>query len=44
MNLQNKFQKIPKNSKKNSNLQDFENIQFLTAHMEAENPFGLFML
>jgi hypothetical protein len=34
--------KFPKNSKifpKNS--QDFENIQFLTSHLEAENPFEL---
>jgi hypothetical protein len=32
-------QKIPKKFPKNS--QDFENIQFPTSHLEAENPFGL---
>ena len=26
------------------NFQDFENIQFPTSHLEAENPFGLFNL
>ena len=32
-----KNQELPKNS------QDFENIQFLTSHLEAENPlFGRF--
>ena len=30
-----KIQEFPKNS------QDFENIQFPTSHLEAENPFGL---
>jgi hypothetical protein len=30
-----KIQELPKNS------QDFKNIQFLTSHLEAENPFGL---
>ena len=24
-----------------NNIQDFENIQFLTSHLEAENPFRL---
>ena len=33
-NFQN-IQELPKNS------QDFENIQFLTPHLEAQNPFGL---
>ena len=32
-------QKIPLYPPKNS--QDFENIQFRTSHLEAENPFGL---
>ena len=34
-----KSKKIPNNISKNS--QDFENIQFSTSHLEAENPFGL---
>ena len=33
-----KFQKIPKESPKNSPV--IENIQFPTSHLEAENPFG----
>ena len=46
--LQKKFQKkskkIPKNPKKKSNTsskKDFENIQFPSSDLEAENPFGL---
>ena len=43
----NSFQKIlPKNSKQLPNnfsisFSDFENIQFPSSHLEAENPFGL---
>ena len=38
--------KIPKKSENSlnnflKNSQDFENIQFPTSHLEAENPFGL---
>ena len=34
-----KIQEFPKKLPKSS--QDFENIQFLISHLEAENPFGL---
>ena len=44
-NFQRNPQKMPKYSKKiqelPKNSQDFENIQFLTSHLEAHNPFGL---
>ena len=40
-----KFQKRFKDYQKiqefPTNYQDFENIQFLISHLEAENPFGL---
>jgi uncharacterized protein YozE (UPF0346 family) len=41
-----KIVRISANSKENpkkfpKNSQDFENIQFPTLHLEAENPFGL---
>ena len=32
---------FPKNQEFPKNSQDFENIQFPTSHLEAENPFGL---
>ena len=40
---------FPKDSQKIAqkflkNPQDFENIQFLTSHLEAESPFGLVFL
>jgi hypothetical protein len=31
----------PKNPKNFSKIPNFENIQFPTSHLEAENPFGL---
>ena len=51
--LQKEFKKNPKNSPKKSRINpknfqtisqkvpNFENIQFPTSHLEAENPFGL---
>ena len=39
------FSKFPKISKEfPTNSYDFENIQFPTRHLEAENPFGLVFL
>ena len=40
-----KFQKKSwKNPNNFSKIPNFENIQFPTSHLEAENPFGLFFL